>query len=107
MCLVCCTRPIASIALFTQGFRAFRMSARAEKGCGVADLVPSPATPQPFSAYRAAILHYPTAFRSIAHEAIVLGQKAVSESLPHVGSHGGKPPPTWERHSGLLSPNGG
>ena len=31
-------------------------------------------------------------------------KKAVSESLPHVGSHGGKPPPAWERHSGFLSP---
>ena len=41
------------------------MSARAKKGYGVADLVPSPATPQPFSAYRAYILHYPDAFRSI------------------------------------------
>ena len=66
MCLVCCTRPIASIAYFTPGnLGTFRMSARAKKGCGVADLVPSPATPQPFSAYRAAILHYPDAFRSI------------------------------------------
>ena len=35
MCLVCCTRPIAAIALFTPGFRAFRMSARAKKRlCG-------------------------------------------------------------------------
>ena len=31
MCFVCCTRPIAAIALFTTGFRAFRMSARAKK----------------------------------------------------------------------------
>ena len=41
------------------------MSARAKKGCGVADLDTSPATPQPFSAYRAYILHYPDAFRFI------------------------------------------
>ena len=30
-----------------------------KKGCGAVDLVPRTTAPQPFSAYRAAILHYP------------------------------------------------
>ena len=36
-----------------------------KKGCVAVDLVPRTTAPQPFFAYRAAILHYPDAFRFI------------------------------------------
>ena len=66
MCLVCCTRPIAAIALFTPGFRAFRMSARAKKRlCGGRPRSEDHRPITFFSPYRAAILHYPDAFRFI------------------------------------------
>ena len=108
MCLVCCTRPIAAIALFTPGFRAFRNVGTGEKkvvGWQTSFRALPPHNLFPPIAPPSSTTQMP--FVSFAHAAIVLGQKAVSESLPHVGSHGGKPPPAWERHSGLLSPNGG
>ena len=62
-----------------------------KKGCGAVDLVPRTTAPQPFSrliAPPSSTTQMPSV--PCAHEAIVLGQKAVSESLPYGGSHGGK-----------------
>ena len=95
MCLVCCTRPIASIAYFTTGnLGTFRMSARAKKRLWGGR--PRSEDHRPTTFFRLSRRHPPLPrlpFVPCAHEAIVLGQKAVSESHLSNGTHGGKAAP--------------
>ena len=105
MCLVCCTRPIASIAYFTTGnLGTFRMSARAKKRLWGGR--PRSEDHRPTTFFRLSRRH-PTLprlpFVPCAHEAIVLGQKAVSESIPYGGSHGGKNRPRHRKGTRAYS----